>query len=62
MNSFSFQETLCFNEEAEKEQSSPVSVLDFPYDHDDGDSSPFTLRVSRLKGTIPITFLKYENI
>ncbi|XP_057520103.1 uncharacterized protein LOC130800529 [Amaranthus tricolor] len=45
------EETLCFNEEAEKEQSSPVSVLDFPYDHDDGDSSPFTLRVSRLKGS-----------
>lgn len=40
-----------FNEEAEKEQSSPVSVLDFPY-NDEGGSSPFTLKASRLKGTI----------
>lgn len=41
-----------FNEEVEKEQSSPISVLDFPYNNEEEGSSPFTLRVSRLKGTI----------
>ncbi|XP_021735919.1 uncharacterized protein LOC110702507 [Chenopodium quinoa] len=44
------KEKMWFNEESEKEQSSPISVLDFPY-NDEGGSSPFTLRVSRLKGT-----------
>ncbi|KNA15962.1 hypothetical protein SOVF_093640 [Spinacia oleracea] len=45
------KENMWFNEEVEKEQSSPISVLDFPYNNEEEGSSPFTLRVSRLKGT-----------
>ena len=37
------------NVEDEKEQSSPISVLDFPY-NEEGGSSPFTIRASRIKG------------
>ncbi|KAJ8449314.1 hypothetical protein Cgig2_002446 [Carnegiea gigantea] len=39
------------NEDFEKEQFSPVSVMDFP-DNDEGNSSPFTLRKTSLKGNI----------
>ncbi|KAL9242846.1 hypothetical protein vseg_016805 [Gypsophila vaccaria] len=38
------------NEEADTEQLSPISVMDFPC-NDEGSASPFTPRLSRLKGT-----------
>jgi len=39
------------NEGFEKEQFSPISVMDFP-DNDEGNSSPFTLRTTSLKGIV----------
>ncbi|KAK9668218.1 hypothetical protein RND81_13G042200 [Saponaria officinalis] len=43
------QKSWC-NEQAETEQLSPISVMDFPCS-DEGSASPFTVRESRLKGT-----------
>ncbi|XP_074264840.1 uncharacterized protein LOC141587293 [Silene latifolia] len=43
------KDTWC-NDKAETEHLSPISVMDFPCS-DDGSASPFTLRMSRLKGT-----------
>lgn len=50
------------NKEEEKEQFSPVSVLDCPYEDEDEDdesssSSPFRCRIARMEGPFVFCFL-----
>ncbi|XP_059661705.1 uncharacterized protein LOC132307851 [Cornus florida] len=40
-----------WSNEEEKEQFSPVSVLDFPFDEEEEASSPFQSRLARMEGT-----------